>query len=69
MPGPFVVPVHGDLDLPKKVDVVVIGGGIIGCSTALELVDQGLSVALCEKGGIGHEQSSRQLGLGADNPP
>ncbi|NSY91587.1 FAD-binding oxidoreductase [Agrobacterium tumefaciens] len=62
MPGPYVVPVHGDAELPKEVDVVVIGGGIIGTSTALELVDQGLRVALCEKGGIGHEQSSRNWG-------
>ncbi len=62
MPGPYVVPVHGDADLPPKVDVVVIGGGIIGCSTALELAERGVSVALCEKGGIGHEQSSRNWG-------
>lgn len=62
MPGPFVVPVHGDAELPQKVDVVVIGGGIIGTSTALELADGGLKVALCEKGGIGHEQSSRNWG-------
>lgn len=62
MPGPYVVPVHGDAELPKEVDVVVIGGGIIGTSTALELVDRGLRVALCEKGGIGHEQSSRNWG-------
>lgn len=34
----------------------------MGTSAALELVDQGLSVALCEKGGIGHEQSSRNWG-------
>lgn len=62
MPGPYVVPVHGDADLPAEVDVVVVGGGIIGSSTALELVDRGLRVALCEKGGIGQEQSSRNWG-------
>lgn len=62
MPGPTVVPVEGDATLPAKVDVVVIGGGIIGTSTALELAERGISVALCEKGGIGQEQSSRNWG-------
>ncbi|MFV0474742.1 MAG: NAD(P)/FAD-dependent oxidoreductase, partial [Pikeienuella sp.] len=62
MPGPYVTPVHGDADLPAEVDVVVIGAGIIGASTALELAERGLKVALCEKGGVGHEQSSRNWG-------
>ena len=62
MPGPPPVPVQGDPDLPERVDVVIIGGGIIGVSTALELAERGHKVALCEKGGIGHEQSSRNWG-------
>lgn len=62
MPGPKPTPVMGDIDLPKRVDVVVIGGGIIGSSTALELAERGIRVALCEKGWIGHEQSSRNWG-------
>ena len=62
MPGPPPVPVQGDPDLPERVDVVIIGGGIIGVSTALELAERGQKVALCEKGGIGHEQSSRNWG-------
>lgn len=62
MPGPYVVPVHGDAEVPAEVDVVVIGGGIIGSSTALELAERGLRVAVCEKGGIGQEQSSRNWG-------
>ena len=40
----------------------MIGGGIIGASTALELAESGMRVALCEKGGIGQEQSSRNWG-------
>ena len=62
MPGPPVTPFRSDPDLPGKVDVVVIGGGIIGASTALELAERGVSVLLCEKGVIGGEQSSRNWG-------
>jgi glycine/D-amino acid oxidase-like deaminating enzyme len=51
-----------DRDLPAQADVVVIGGGIIGVSTALSLAEKGVSVALCEKGHIAAEQSSRNWG-------
>ena len=60
--GPQVVEVIEDRDLPERVDVVVIGGGIIGVSTALFLAGKGISVAVCEKGPVGGEQSSRNWG-------
>ena len=71
MPGPKPNPVEPDLCLPKAVDVVVIGGGIIGTSTAFELAERGYSVLLCEKGQIAGEQSSRNWGwvrLGMRDP-
>ena len=49
-------------DLPKEVDVAVVGGGIIGCAAALYLRRAGASVAILEKGRIGGEQSSRNWG-------
>jgi len=48
--------------LPDNADVVVIGGGIIGVMTALELVQDGYTVSLLEKGRIAGEQSSRNWG-------
>ncbi|MDD8021727.1 MAG: FAD-binding oxidoreductase [Paracoccaceae bacterium] len=62
MPGPKLDPVLSDPALPSRVDVVIIGGGIAGVCTALELADRGLKVAICEKGEIGCEQSSRNWG-------
>ncbi|MCB1342822.1 MAG: FAD-binding oxidoreductase [Pseudooceanicola sp.] len=62
MPGPTLAHFEPDLRLPDRVDVVVIGGGIIGACTALELAERGHSVLLCEKGQIGGEQSSRNWG-------
>lgn len=55
-------PVLSNLTLPKQVDVVIVGGGIVGVSTALTLAERGVSVALCEKGLIGGEQSGRNWG-------
>lgn len=48
--------------LPEAVDIVIIGGGIVGVSSALYLADEGYSVALIEKGRVGCEQSSRNWG-------
>jgi len=48
--------------IPEAADVVIIGGGIVGVSTAWFLAKQGVSVALCEKGHIAGEQSSRNWG-------
>ncbi|MCY0389839.1 FAD-binding oxidoreductase [Robbsia sp. Bb-Pol-6] len=60
--GPQVDTVADDQTLPHEVDVVVVGGGIIGLSTALYLSEKGQRVALCEKGHIAGEQSSRNWG-------
>lgn len=46
-----------------KCDVVVIGGGIVGVSSALFLAERGIRVTICEKGVIGGEQSSRNWGF------
>jgi glycine/D-amino acid oxidase-like deaminating enzyme len=48
--------------VPKAADVVVIGGGIVGVSTAWFLARQGVDVVLCEKGHIAGEQSGRNWG-------
>jgi glycine/D-amino acid oxidase-like deaminating enzyme len=60
--SPPVDPVRSDPNVPRRVGVVIVGGGIIGTCTALFLAEQGHSVALCEKGRIGGEQSSRNWG-------
>jgi glycine/D-amino acid oxidase-like deaminating enzyme len=43
-------------------DVIVIGAGIVGTSTAYELARRGVSVALVDKGIVGGEQSGRNWG-------
>jgi glycine/D-amino acid oxidase-like deaminating enzyme len=48
--------------MPTKADVVIIGGGIVGVSTAWILAKQGIDVVLCEKGHIAGEQSGRNWG-------
>ena len=60
--SPPVNPVASDAQLPPRTGVVIIGGGIIGVTTALFLARRGHAVVLCEKGRIGGEQSSRNWG-------
>ena len=48
--------------IPDVADVVIIGGGIVGVSTAWFLAQQGVQVVLCEKGHIAGEQSGRNWG-------
>jgi glycine/D-amino acid oxidase-like deaminating enzyme len=46
-----------------RADVVIIGGGIVGCATAWYLAKRNVAVALVEKGEIADEQSSRAWGF------
>jgi len=47
---------------PPRVEVAVIGAGIIGCATAYYLAKAGVPVAVFEKGRVAGEQSSRNWG-------
>lgn len=60
----MVIPttVESDQILPDKVDVAIIGAGIAGICTALELAERGLSVAVFEKGIVAGEQSGHNWG-------
>jgi glycine/D-amino acid oxidase-like deaminating enzyme len=59
---PVITAVASSPEFPKRADVVVIGAGIIGISTALALQARGLQVVVVEKGEVAAEQSSRNWG-------
>lgn len=60
--SPVVERIHSDEQLPSSADVVIVGGGIVGCTTAFYLAGRGISVTLVEKGHVACEQSSRNWG-------
>ncbi|MDX3924616.1 MAG: FAD-binding oxidoreductase [Shinella sp.] len=55
-------PIQFQGPLPQASDVVIIGGGVIGVTTALFLARRNIAVTLLEKGRIAAEQSSRNWG-------
>jgi len=55
-------PFDSPKQVPESADVVIIGGGIVGVSTAWFLARRGIRVVLCEKGHIAGEQSGRNWG-------
>jgi glycine/D-amino acid oxidase-like deaminating enzyme len=59
---PVIESVTPSPDFPTQACAVVIGAGIIGISTALELQARGLDVTVIEKGEVAAEQSSRNWG-------
>src|SRR5258708_709809 len=60
--SPPVDRIVSDEALPAAVEVVVIGGGIIGSAAAYYLARRGVPVAVIEKGAVAGEQSSRNWG-------
>ncbi len=55
-------PLEPSANVPEAADIVVIGGGIVGISTAWFLARQGIDVVVCEKGHVAGEQSGRNWG-------
>jgi glycine/D-amino acid oxidase-like deaminating enzyme len=49
--------------LPVRADVVIVGGGIVGCAAAYYLAKRGVQAVLFEKDEIGRAQSGRNWGF------
>ena len=55
-------PINPSNRQPASADIIIIGGGIVGVSTAWFLAKAGVSTVVCEKGHIAGEQSGRNWG-------
>ena len=51
------------MSVPRTPDVLVIGGGIVGCAIARELAASGRRVTVLDRGAIGGEASSAAAGV------
>ncbi|MGJ8526054.1 4-methylaminobutanoate oxidase (formaldehyde-forming) [Halomonadaceae bacterium LMG 33818] len=60
--APQTRPVTTSDVIPRSTTVVIIGGGIVGLTAALNLAERNIPVLVIEKGRIAAEQSSRNLG-------
>lgn len=49
--------------MPATSDVIIVGGGVIGCGIAYELARRGMAVTLVERGEIGGEASWASAGI------
>jgi glycine/D-amino acid oxidase-like deaminating enzyme len=49
-------------------DIVVVGGGVVGCACALALADRGLGVVVLERAGLAAGASGRNRGLLLPHP-
>jgi hypothetical protein len=49
--------------LPAQADVVIVGGGFVGCAAAYYLAKRGVSAVVIEKDEIGRAQSGRNWGF------
>ncbi|HEY6434630.1 MAG TPA: FAD-binding oxidoreductase [Acetobacteraceae bacterium] len=60
---------YPSLDGDLAVETLVIGGGLAGCATALDLAERGRSVALIEANRIGWGASGRNVGFASEGFP
>lgn len=70
--GSAVAPTSNREELPSRVDVAVVGAGVIGLSIAWQLASRGLSVAVFEKASAGSGASlaaSGMLAAAAEHEP